>query len=233
MSASRGTGRSIRLLGVAARAGGDNRGDNRPRHLAVSCGADQADSGTGRVKTGNLPETPSSISRPQTLLLGAAMCLLLIGAANLANFFLVRCLGREREMAVRTPLGATRNRLLRELTMESAALGLAAGVLSVGVAVLGSAVARTRTIDPASARSDRRRWLRHRFLRRRVDRDDVHLRARSGVANVATQRRGVPEGRRTRNRIDARSPSLKRAGHPTGRGRPDADGGRSAPSREL
>ena len=61
------------------------------------------------------------------MLLAAAACVLLIGAANLANLFLVRCLARQREMAVRTALGATRGRLVRELTVEAAILGLGAG----------------------------------------------------------------------------------------------------------
>jgi putative ABC transport system permease protein len=71
------------------------------------------------------------------MLLSAAGCVLLIGAANLANLFLVRCLAREREMAVRTALGATRGRLVGELLVEAATLGLAAGTLGVGVAVVG------------------------------------------------------------------------------------------------
>jgi len=71
------------------------------------------------------------------MLLSAAACVLLIGAANLANLFLVRCLVRQREMALRTALGATRGRLVRELLVEAAVLGLSAGALGVGVAVGG------------------------------------------------------------------------------------------------
>jgi putative ABC transport system permease protein len=69
--------------------------------------------------------------------LGAAACVLLIGAATLANLFLVRCLAREREMALRSALGAVRGRLVRELLIEAMALGLTAGALGIGVAVAG------------------------------------------------------------------------------------------------
>jgi predicted permease len=71
------------------------------------------------------------------MLLAAAACVLLIGVANLANLFLVRGLARQRELAVRTALGATRGRLVRELVAEAAVLGLTAGTLGVGLAVAG------------------------------------------------------------------------------------------------
>lgn len=76
------------------------------------------------------------------MVLSAAGCVLLIGAANLANLFLVRCLGRERELTVRSALGATRGRLVRELVAEAVILGLAASVIGVGVAVGGVHVLR-------------------------------------------------------------------------------------------
>jgi putative ABC transport system permease protein len=77
------------------------------------------------------------------MLLSAAACVLLIGAANLANLFLVRYLARDRELAVRTALGATRGRLVRELLAEALTLGLFAGALGVGVASAGVRVLRT------------------------------------------------------------------------------------------
>lgn len=82
------------------------------------------------------------------MLLLAAACVLLIGAANLANLFLVRCLAREREMALRSALGATRGRLVRELLAEAGTLGVGAGVLAVGVAVAG--VRALRVLAPSS-----------------------------------------------------------------------------------
>ena len=82
------------------------------------------------------------------VLLVAAACVLLIGAANLANLFLVRCLAREREMALRTALGATRNRLLRELLAEATVLGVVSGILGAALAYAGVGI--LRELAPAS-----------------------------------------------------------------------------------
>ncbi len=82
--------------------------------------------------------------RPALLaLLAAAACVLLIGAANLANLFLVRHLARERELAVRSALGATRSRLVRELSAEAMTLSVGAGALGIGVAIVGVHVLRS------------------------------------------------------------------------------------------
>ena len=87
--------------------------------------------------------------RPALLtLLAAAACVLLIGAANLANLFLVRYLARQRDLAVRSALGATRGRLTRELLLEAAVLGLASCTLGVVAAMAGVRV--LRTLAPAT-----------------------------------------------------------------------------------
>jgi predicted permease len=81
------------------------------------------------------------------LLFGAVGLILLIACANVANLMLARAAGREKEIAVRSALGATGARLIRQLLAESMVLGSVAGL--VGLIAAAASLQALVTLLPA------------------------------------------------------------------------------------
>jgi putative ABC transport system permease protein len=102
------------------------------RGVAAQLGAEYVQQAkTSAVATPVLEMTVGSVRTSLVILFGAVACTLLIACANLANLFLARGTGRQKEAAIRQALGASRGALIRQMLAESLVVSFAGGVLGL------------------------------------------------------------------------------------------------------
>ena len=118
--------------GVTREQAGTELGTGRPGTAAAAVSKGERGVESGLV---SLRDEVSSQSRLLLITLcGAALCMLIITCANLANLLLVRSLARQKELSIRISLGANRRYIVRQLLSESVLLGIVGGAMAVGVA---------------------------------------------------------------------------------------------------
>ena len=148
--------RMVSIIGRVAKGREPNDAQREAAALESRWHAAYPDAYSPAIKDAAVKVTPLRASMTQSaapaflVLLAVAGLVLLVACINVAHLTLARHIGRQRELAIRTALGAGRRRLLRQLLTESVLLALVGGALGLAGAagVIGALARYTARFTP-------------------------------------------------------------------------------------
>jgi predicted permease len=116
---------------------------------SFDAGRDARDRGTLLPGSNGYSNFRNGFAKPLTVLMIVVALVLLIACANVANLLLVRAASRQKEIAIRLAVGAGRNRLVRQLVLETLVVSILGGAL--GILIAWSGVAALMNLMPRRA----------------------------------------------------------------------------------